>query len=144
MKTDRLLQDLGGGHADRTWENRLTKYILADLLVLDDFGMKELSPQEAEDLYELICERYRGGSMIVVSNRAPKDWYALFPNPVFAEGALDRLAGTHQRWVALTRSSCRGRSTVLSTDLVKKRSCSLRKRRQARACVLGTTKRRVS
>ena len=80
MKTDRLLQDLGGGHADRTWENRLTKYILADLLVLDDFGMKELSPQEAEDLYELICERYRGGSMIVVSNRAPKDWYALFPN----------------------------------------------------------------
>jgi DNA replication protein DnaC len=55
---------------------------------------KELSPQQAENLYELICERYRGGSMIVVSNRAPKDWYALFPNPVFAEGALDRLVNS--------------------------------------------------
>jgi hypothetical protein len=25
------------------------------------------------------------------SNRAPTDWYGLFPNPVVAEGALDRL-----------------------------------------------------
>jgi len=58
------------------------------------FGTKELSPQQAEYLYELICERYRVGSMIVVSNRAPKDWYALFPNPVFAEGALDRLVNS--------------------------------------------------
>lgn len=96
-KTNRLLQDLGGGHADGTFETRLRKYILADLLILDDFGMKELSAQQAEDLYELICERYRVGSMIVVSNRAPKDWYALFPNPVFAEGSLDRLVNSaHQ------------------------------------------------
>jgi hypothetical protein len=29
------------------------------------------------------------GSLIVTSNRAPADWYALFPNPVVAEGALD-------------------------------------------------------
>jgi DNA replication protein DnaC len=35
--------------------------------------------------------------MIVASNRASKDWYALFPNPVFAEGALDRLVNSaHQ------------------------------------------------
>jgi DNA replication protein DnaC len=103
IKTNRLLPGthrrwvVGGGHADRTWETRLGKYILADLVVLDDFGMKELSPQQAEDLYELICERCRSGSMIVVSNRVPKDWYALFPNPVFAEGALDRLVNSaHQ------------------------------------------------
>jgi len=27
----------------------------------------------------------------MTSNRAPKDWYGLFPNPVLAEGLLDRL-----------------------------------------------------
>jgi len=27
----------------------------------------------------------------VTSNRPPTEWYALFPNPVLAEGALDRL-----------------------------------------------------
>ena len=29
--------------------------------------------------------------MIVTSNRAPADWYPLFPNPVVAESILDRL-----------------------------------------------------
>ncbi len=30
--------------------------------------------------------------MILTSNRAaPDDWYGLFPNPVIAEGILDRL-----------------------------------------------------
>ena len=33
----------------------------------------------------------RRGSTIVTSNRPPSEWYALFPNPVLAEGALDRL-----------------------------------------------------
>lgn len=91
MKTARLTQDLGGGHADGTVEVRLRKYINPDLLILDDFGLREFTSQQAEDLYEVICERYRVGSTIVVSNRAPKDWYGLFPNPVLAEGALDRL-----------------------------------------------------
>ena len=38
IKTARLLSDLGGGHADGTWEQRLRSYMLPDLLILDDFG----------------------------------------------------------------------------------------------------------
>ena len=34
---------------------------------------------------------HAGRSMIVTSNRAPADWYPLFPNPVVAESILDRL-----------------------------------------------------
>jgi DNA replication protein DnaC len=91
MKTSRLLADLGGGHADGTWEHRLRRYLKPDLLLLDDFAMKEFSLQQAEDIYELIDERSRSGSVVVASNRAPQDWYPLFPNPVLAEGVLDRL-----------------------------------------------------
>jgi IstB-like ATP binding protein len=68
--------------------------VQSDLLILDDFGMREFSSSQAEDLYELICERYRSGSMIVTSNRPPRDWYALFPNAVLAESALDRLVNS--------------------------------------------------
>jgi DNA replication protein DnaC len=28
---------------------------------------------------------------VLTSNRTPTDWYGLFPNPVVAEGVLDRL-----------------------------------------------------
>jgi len=90
-KASRLLSDLGGGRADGTWEKRLRRYLKPDLLILDDFAMKELTKFQAEDFYELIDQRYRSGSMIATANRSPEDWYPLFPNPVIAESALDRL-----------------------------------------------------
>jgi DNA replication protein DnaC len=52
--------------------------------------MRELTPAQADDLYELINER-SGRSLILTSNRSPVDWYPLFPNPVVAESLLDRL-----------------------------------------------------
>jgi DNA replication protein DnaC len=94
IKTSALLRDLAGGRADGSWEPRLRKYLQSDVLILDDFGMREFTPTQAEDLYELICGRYRAGSMMVTSNRPPTDWYTLFPNPVLAESALDRLVNS--------------------------------------------------
>ena len=104
LRTNQLLRDLGGGHADGTWENRLRRYLQPDLLILDDFGLREFSPMQSEDVYELVCERDHRGSMIVVSNRAPVDWYSLFPNPVLAEGALDRLINSSHHVVMAGRS----------------------------------------
>src|SRR5712692_4808735 len=90
-KTARVLSDLGAGHLDATWERRLRRYLSPDLLILDDFGLRAFSERQGEDLYELVSERVRRGSTIVTSNRPPSEWYALFPNAVLAEGALDRL-----------------------------------------------------
>ena len=90
-KTARVLSDLGAGHLDATWERRLRRYLAPDLVILDDFGLRAFTERQGEDLYELISERVRRGSTIVTSNRPPAEWYALFPNPVLAEGALDRL-----------------------------------------------------
>lgn len=90
-KTARVLADLGAGHLDGTWDRRLRRYLAPDLVILDDFGLRAFTERQGEDLYEFISERVRRGSTIVTSNRPPAEWYALFPNPVLAEGALDRL-----------------------------------------------------
>jgi DNA replication protein DnaC len=68
------------------------------VLILDDFAMREHTPQQADDLYELVSTRASAGrSLIITANRAPVDWYPLFPNPVVAESLLDRLINTsHQ------------------------------------------------
>jgi len=105
-KASRLLSDLGGGRADGTWEKRLRRYLKPDLLILDDFAMKELTKFQAEDFYELIDQRYRSGSMIATANRSPEDWYPLFPNPVIAESALDRLVSC-SHVITLTGNSYR-------------------------------------
>lgn len=94
-KTSRLLADLAGGHADRTWEARLRRWARPGLLILDDFAMRECTVAQADDLYELVSER-AGRSIILTANRAAEDWYSLFPNPVVAESILDRLVnGAH-------------------------------------------------
>ena len=92
-KTSRLLADLAGGHADRTWGARLRRWTRPDMLILDDFAMRECTVAQADDLYELVTER-AGRSLILTANRAATDWYQLFPNPVVAESILDRLVNT--------------------------------------------------
>ena len=89
-KTSRLLADLAGGHADRTWTTRLKRWARTELLILDDFAMRDFTVAQADDFYELITERNHG-SIVITSNRKPEDWYPLFPNPVVAESILDRL-----------------------------------------------------
>ena len=80
-KTSRILAELAGGHADRTWDRPMREIVRPDLLILDDFAMRQMTAPQADDLYELISER-QGRSVIITSNRAPSDWYPLFPNPV--------------------------------------------------------------
>jgi DNA replication protein DnaC len=94
-KTSRLLADLAGGHADRSWETRLRRWARPGLLILDDFAMRAFSATQADDLYELVSER-AGMSVVITANRAAEDWYSLFPNPVVAESILDRVVnGAH-------------------------------------------------
>ena len=96
LKTSRALAHLAGGHADHTWHKRLGELARPAVLILDDFAMRELTAPQADDLYELITER-AGGSLVLTSNRAPQDWYPLFPNPVVAESLLDRVINnSHQ------------------------------------------------
>jgi len=64
-KTSALLADLAGGRADATWQGRLRRYVGPDLLILDDFALREYTAPQAEDLYELVSRRYRHGSTIV-------------------------------------------------------------------------------
>jgi DNA replication protein DnaC len=102
-KTSRLLADLAGGHADRSWDVRLRYWARPAILILDDFAMRDFSPAQSDDLYELVTER-AGRSLIITANRAAADWYSLFPNPVVAESILDRLVNTSHHLLMEGRS----------------------------------------
>jgi DNA replication protein DnaC len=92
-KTSRLLADLAGGHADRTFESRLKHWGRPTLLCLDDFAMRDFTLAQSDDLYELVSERV-GKPVIITVNRRAQDWYSLFPNPVVSESILDRLVNS--------------------------------------------------
>lgn len=89
--THRLLSDLFASRADGTYLKRLQKVVATDLLILDDFGLRPISSTGAEDLYEIIQQRYERGSIILTSNRAPSEWAEIFGDGLLASAALDRL-----------------------------------------------------
>ena len=92
INTNKMLGHLNGGRADLSFDRRLAGYLRPELLILDDFGLKPLSPPGPEDLYDVINERYEQGSIILTSNRAPGEWPQLFGDPLLASAGLDRLA----------------------------------------------------
>jgi DNA replication protein DnaC len=90
-RTSALLQWIGSGRGDGSWERRMKFASSVELLELDDFGLKPLSDEQQSDLYELICERYEKTSMIVNSNRDFGEWMAVFSNALMGSAAMDRL-----------------------------------------------------
>ncbi|HEV8065056.1 MAG TPA: IS21-like element helper ATPase IstB [Acidimicrobiales bacterium] len=89
----RLLAELAGGHADRSFDARLARLARPTILIIDDFAMREFTVNQADDFYELLTARLGRPrrSIVLTSNRAPSDWYSLFPNAVVGESILDRL-----------------------------------------------------
>jgi DNA replication protein DnaC len=108
----RLLADLQAARANGTFSRRFARLCSVGLLVIDDFGLRPLSVQGAEDLYELIRERYERKSLILTSNRAFQEWPDAFGEPLLASAALDRLTHHCQTLVIAGQSyRQRGRST---------------------------------
>ena len=90
LRTDHMLKTLRHARLDNTYEAELRKLIAVDVLLLDDFAIDVLDATESRDLYDILIERYRHGSIIVTSNRGPDEWLATFADPVRAQSAIDR------------------------------------------------------
>lgn len=86
-----MLEHLHAGRADGTYERRLSKYTSAQLLIIDDLGLRPLRYDEPLDMYEIIRHRYEKVSTIVTSNRDVSEWYPLFGDALLASAAMDRL-----------------------------------------------------
>lgn len=97
----KMLQHLHGGRADDSWERRFKTYLRADLLILDDFGLKPLQAPAPSDLYDVINERYERGSILLTSNRPPAEWPGLFGDPLLASAGIDRLC--HRAEIVIIR-----------------------------------------
>jgi DNA replication protein DnaC len=115
--THRLLHDLQIARSNGSHPRILARILACDLLVLDDFGLQSISPQAAQDLYEIITERYERGSMIITSNRAFEEWGEIFANDLLASAALDRL--THHAHTVVIRGDSfrqRGRRKEIASN----------------------------
>ena len=87
----KMLGQLHAAKATNMYDRRLKTLIRADLLIIDDFGLKPLQSPQDEDLHAVIAERYEQRSTIVTSNLDFDEWGEAFPNKILGAATLDRL-----------------------------------------------------
>lgn len=90
-RADKILKDLKASRLDGTHAKAMRRLIGVDLLIIDDFAIERMDETESRDVYDIILERHRSGSLIVTSNRDPEEWLPLLADPIRAQSAVDRL-----------------------------------------------------
>jgi len=97
MRADKMLKELHRSRADHSTDKAMRKLLVPDLLIIDDFGLRQLDHTQSSDLYEVIIERHKRASTIITSNRTVDEWIPLFDDPALAQSCLDRFAhNAHQ------------------------------------------------
>ncbi len=86
-----LLEDLADGAVGGYRKILIEQLGKAQLLIVDDLGMRKLPPSAAEDLLELIMRRYERASTLITSNRPVEDWGKLLGDTAAVTAMLDRL-----------------------------------------------------
>lgn len=86
------INTLAAAQAANRLKSELKKYLAPSLLILDELGYLPIDKHGADLLFQVISQRYERGATIITSNRAYKEWPAIFNNDSTLTAALlDRL-----------------------------------------------------
>jgi len=86
-----LIEKILLARTDGTFLRYRDKLIRADLLILDDLGLKALPPDMIQDLYDILEERYQSKSTLITSQLPIENWKEVIEDPVALEAIVDRL-----------------------------------------------------
>ena len=87
----RLLDELAQARADGTYLAALRRLAKTRVLVLDDFGLEPLGPNDRRILLDLLEDRYGLSSTIVTSQLEPDCWHGVIGEETAADSICDRL-----------------------------------------------------
>jgi DNA replication protein DnaC len=90
-RTSRLLQTLELAHADGSYPQVLRSLARLPLLILDDWLRDPLTRSQAQNLLEILDDRYGRTATLVATQVPVADWFSRIPDPTLADAILDRL-----------------------------------------------------
>jgi DNA replication protein DnaC len=114
------VSDLYGAISESVLDASLPKLKAAlykpSLLILDDFGIGEMTPVAAQVLLDVADRRMRSGSLLITSQYPSEKWHDFFPDPTIADAVLDRVVHQAHRLQLKGESmrKLRGRAALAS------------------------------
>ena len=97
FRLPRLLQELSLSKGDGRYTSLLKSIARADLIVLDDWGLKGFSLDQQHDLLEVLEDRHGLRSTLITSQLAIDHWHELITNSTVADAICDRLVHNAHR-----------------------------------------------
>lgn len=101
-----VVRDLLHDEAMDGHDRVMSRYLKPDLLIIDDFGMKQLPKRSGEFLFEIVMRRYETRSTMMTTNRPLEDWGKLIGDVPTATAILDRFLH-HSEIITFTGKSFR-------------------------------------
>ena len=96
-RVPRLFDALALARGDGRHARLLKSIARTELLILDDWGLANVTADQGRDLLEILDDRQGRGSTIVTSQVDVKHWHEMIANPTVADAILDRLVHSAHR-----------------------------------------------
>lgn len=110
-KTHQLLAKIQEWRLQNTYQTNIAKLLKVKLLILDDFLLRKLSENECNELYDIINERDRKRSTIVISQYPVAAWERQMAQGGSSNAMMDRLVHHSQCIELMESKSLRMEST---------------------------------
>ena len=92
FRVPRMLTDLQIGRGDGSYNKLLIELTKPDLLILDDFGLKQIELGLSQDFLEVMEERHHARKSTAISAQLPvKEWPSVFKDATVTDAILDRI-----------------------------------------------------
>lgn len=97
ITSNKLFDRLVYAKADGTYFKLTENIAKQDLLIIDDFGLKQIDNKQCTMMLDIIDDRHGRKSTIITAQIPVKDWYDCFAEPTIADAILDRLTNGSYR-----------------------------------------------
>lgn len=115
IRLPRLFEKLRTAQGDGKYTTIINQLSKTDLLILDDWGLGNLSKDERQDLLEILEDRHELKSTAITTQLPVALWHEYIGDATLADAILDRLLSSAHR-VDLSGPSLRPKEPVLDSN----------------------------
>jgi DNA replication protein DnaC len=91
QRIPRMFADLAVARGDGRYPRLMRALGGVKLLILDDWGLEPLGPEQRRDVLEIVEDRYGRGATLITSQIPVDRWHDLIGEPTLADAILDRI-----------------------------------------------------